>query len=127
MYIFIDLALLIVYSLIIKMRQQTTTITKKENPMSSKIAKYYYNDIELKYAYMQKSTWAKNNGAKKVDSFSVMVGPPVDGPNCIYPANRLIFYSTKPSLHKCDARCMNAKGHNCECSCGGKNHGINNK
>ena len=24
---------------------------------------------------------------------------------------------------KCDARCENAKGHNCECSCGGKNHG----
>lgn len=26
------------------------------------------------------------------------------------------------SAHKCDARCTNAKGHNCECSCGGKNH-----
>lgn len=25
---------------------------------------------------------------------------------------------------KCDARCTSAKGHNCECSCGGKNHGI---
>lgn len=25
--------------------------------------------------------------------------------------------------HKCDARCVNAKGHNCECSCGGANHG----
>lgn len=23
----------------------------------------------------------------------------------------------------CDARCTNAKGHLCECSCGGKNHG----
>lgn len=23
----------------------------------------------------------------------------------------------------CDARCTSAKGHNCECSCGGKNHG----
>jgi len=27
--------------------------------------------------------------------------------------------------HKCDARCMNARGHNCECSCGGVNHGKN--
>ncbi len=26
---------------------------------------------------------------------------------------------------KCDARCTGAKGHNCECSCGGKNHGAN--
>lgn len=24
---------------------------------------------------------------------------------------------------KCDARCTNAKGPNCDCSCGGKNHG----
>lgn len=24
---------------------------------------------------------------------------------------------------KCDARCTNARGHSCECSCGGKNHG----
>lgn len=23
----------------------------------------------------------------------------------------------------CDARCTNARGHNCECSCGGENHG----
>lgn len=26
--------------------------------------------------------------------------------------------------HKCDARCTGARGHNCECSCGGANHGI---
>jgi hypothetical protein len=25
--------------------------------------------------------------------------------------------------HRCDARCTGATGHNCECSCGGKNHG----
>ena len=25
---------------------------------------------------------------------------------------------------KCDARCMGATGPNCECSCGGKNHGA---
>lgn len=39
-------------------------------------------------------------------------------------ADRVIFYKNRPSLHKCDARCETAKGHNCECSCGGKNHGI---
>jgi hypothetical protein len=26
--------------------------------------------------------------------------------------------------HKCDARCTSARGHSCECSCGGANHGI---
>jgi hypothetical protein len=25
---------------------------------------------------------------------------------------------------KCDTRCLGAKGHSCECSCGGKNHGA---
>lgn len=25
--------------------------------------------------------------------------------------------------HKCDSRCLNAKGHDCTCSCGGLNHG----
>lgn len=27
--------------------------------------------------------------------------------------------------HKCDARCSSARGPNCECACGGVNHGIN--
>ncbi len=27
--------------------------------------------------------------------------------------------------HVCDARCTSAIGHNCECSCGGANHGSN--
>lgn len=25
---------------------------------------------------------------------------------------------------KCDARCMGATGHDCECACGGRNHGA---
>lgn len=39
-------------------------------------------------------------------------------------ADRKIEYKRNPSLHKCDARCESAKGHKCECSCGGKNHGV---
>jgi hypothetical protein len=66
----------------------------------------------------------------KNDSFSVMVGwlPEMD---CFknrgewVPATRRIFFKKNPSLHKCDARCQNAKGHDCECSCGGANHGKN--
>lgn len=26
--------------------------------------------------------------------------------------------------HECNARCMASKGHVCECSCGGANHGV---
>ena len=25
---------------------------------------------------------------------------------------------------RCDARCLGARGHTCDCSCGGKNHGA---
>jgi hypothetical protein len=36
---------------------------------------------------------------------------------------RAIERKSNPSNHKCGARCMNATGFQCECSCGGKNHG----
>jgi hypothetical protein len=37
------------------------------------------------------------------------------------PVTQVIAYT---STKKCDARCVNAKRHDCECSCGGKNHGT---
>jgi len=39
---------------------------------------------------------------------------------------RAIERKSNPSNHKCDARCLNATGFRCECSCGGKNHGAGN-
>ncbi len=38
---------------------------------------------------------------------------------------RVVTRKSSPSNHECDARCMNATGRTmqCECSCGGKNHG----
>ena len=44
------------------------------------------------------------------------------------PSNHKVFplfqiKGTYSKDHKCDARCLNAKGHNCTCSCGGLNHG----
>jgi hypothetical protein len=40
-------------------------------------------------------------------------------------ATRVVVRKSNPSMHECDARCMFATGRsmNCECSCGGKNHG----
>ena len=42
------------------------------------------------------------------------------------PVDRKIEYKSNPSKHPCDARCYNATGKimKCECSCGGKNHGL---
>jgi hypothetical protein len=41
---------------------------------------------------------------------------------------RVVIRKSMPSNHECDARCMNATGRTmqCECSCGGKNHGKGN-
>ena len=46
-------------------------------------------------------------------------------PEGLLPAERCVTYKSRPSRHVCDARCMGATGKtmNCECSCGGKNHG----
>jgi hypothetical protein len=38
-------------------------------------------------------------------------------------AKRAIERPGSVSNHKCDGRCLSAKGHKCECECGGKNHG----
>ena len=37
---------------------------------------------------------------------------------------RMIERKANASNHKCDARCLNARGFKCECECGGKNHGA---
>jgi hypothetical protein len=42
----------------------------------------------------------------------------------VHTAQRKVERKSNPSNHKCDARCLNAKGFKCECSCGGKNHGA---
>jgi hypothetical protein len=39
----------------------------------------------------------------------------------VFPLQRI--KGTYSADHKCDARCLNAKGHTCTCSCGGMNHG----
>jgi hypothetical protein len=38
-------------------------------------------------------------------------------------ADRKVEFKSNPSLHACGPRCQNATGHQCECSCQGKNHG----
>ena len=38
---------------------------------------------------------------------------------------RTINYNPNGSRHLCNAACRHAKGRECECSCGGRNHGIN--
>lgn len=73
---------------------------------------------------------------RKFDGYAMLVGTPAGhasvfvagegwnhGP--VLPVERVITFKSNPSNHICDARCMNATGRTmqCECSCGGKNHG----
>lgn len=92
--------------------------------------KYFCGDVELRDVfYIKTDRFLKIGGVpskhNRVDSFSRMIGIPADAPLAWLPVTRKIEYKDYPSLHKCDGRCMSAKGPVCECSCGGKNHGIN--
>lgn len=61
---------------------------------------------------------------RRFDSFQRLVGYGPDR-NTMFAVERTVNFKSNPSRHECDARCFNATGRtmNCECSCGGKNHG----
>lgn len=89
--------------------------------------KYFNGDRELRniQAFPNAAFSAMGGVRSKhnwYDSFKRLVGVSDDG--ALVPVTRKIEYKSNPSLHKCDARCQHAKGHSCECSCGGKYHGI---
>ncbi len=89
--------------------------------------KYFNGDIQLTSVMaIANAKFYELGGVKskhnRFDSFQRMAGK-IDG--ALAPVTRKIEYKSRPSLHKCDARCQNSTGHVCECSCGGKYHGIN--
>ena len=97
--------------------------------MSNWSTQYYCDDVELKSAYPLKTARFIAIGGvpsrhNRYDGYNRLVGHPAVGGDACMPVTRKIYYKRNPSLHKCDARCMNARGHDCECSCGGANHGI---
>lgn len=104
---------------------------------------YFNGETELhNVTGMDNKEFAKRfPGAKcrRYDGYSMWVGRPVGSverfipgqgwdKSDLLPVERVITYKSNPSRHECDARCMNANGRtmNCECSCGGKNHGRAN-
>lgn len=82
--------------------------------------KYFSGSVLVNHAYVEKSAWLKSAGAARAYGSYYWVGV-VNGVHV--PVDRVINYKRAPSLHVCDARCQNARGHICECSCGGLNHG----
>lgn len=62
----------------------------------------------------------------RYDDFNLSVGT-VDGKystSNFLPVTRVVIHNPGGSNHKCDGRCLNAKSVDCECSCGGVNHGA---
>lgn len=91
--------------------------------------RYFSGDIEVKDVYgLPNTRFAAIGGVKSAsnyyDGYQRLVGHPVAGPDAVLPVTRKIYYKKNPSLHICDVRCQSATGHNCECQCGGQNHGI---
>lgn len=93
--------------------------------------KYFSGDTELcSLDYMRKEEFAAKFPDVKgfrVDSVDMLVGYAHGNRPDPLPVTRRISYTKRSDAHKCDARCRNAKPDGpCECSCGGKNHGIGN-
>lgn len=91
---------------------------------------YYSGNIQLKNIQsIENAKFLQIGGIKsphnRFDSFQRLAGHPVSGPDAILPVTRRIEYKSNPSKHKCGPRCRSAKGHQCECECGGEFHGIN--
>lgn len=61
----------------------------------------------------------------RYDGYMKYVGVAAGGADRrILPVTRKIEYKANPSLHACNAKCMNGKCNGvCECRCGGQNHG----
>ena len=89
--------------------------------------KYFYGNELLKDVIATRNEDFLSMGGvmsmhNSFDSFNRMTGRDSEG--VLRPVTRKVIYTVNGSRHKCDSRCQSAKGFNCECSCGGKNHGA---
>jgi len=94
--------------------------------------KYYNGTTELIYVHpIKNEKFLAIGGVMSKDNYYDcclrMAGCDPKDSVTVLPVTRKIEYKSNPSKHKCDARCVNAKGHSCECSCGGQFHGSGNR
>jgi len=85
---------------------------------------------------LQRIQWADTRDFERIMGRAVLAGEKLAREGCLFafgscatcarilPSSRRIHYSKNPSRHVCNSKCMGAVGPNCECSCGGKNHGA---
>jgi hypothetical protein len=90
--------------------------------------KYFNGDRELtRIQGMPNAQFLAMGGTKSkanyFDGYQRLCGVSADGQ--MLPVERAITYKRFPSRHVCSAKCMGGKINGvCECSCGGKNHGL---
>jgi hypothetical protein len=80
----------------------------------------YFADLADGTTVQLSNVWHDGHVSTKACHF---FGTAPDGSRKVQ-ATRAIERKSNPSNHTCDARCLNARGFKCECSCGGKNHGA---
>jgi hypothetical protein len=95
------------------------------------MAFHYFSDITGEAEKLSAITGMPNKefaarwpGVKgfRYDGYQMWVGWSQSG--ALMPVTRRIEYKARPSLHECNAKCLNGKhSGTCECRCGGKNHG----
>jgi hypothetical protein len=107
-------------------------LTEEEGLTMPTQTKYFSGLTELKGIYPLRRAAVRalfpEGKIKKYDDFSLWVGR-ADGKYStteFLPVTRIINYNPEGKQHKCDGRCVNAKRGDCECSCGGENHGAGN-
>ena len=85
----------------------------------------YFHQIGLTEASLPAKTerYIQSCGGGLATEYAYLTGRCACG--AIHFVERKIERPQFASNHKCDARCQNARGRKCECSCSGKNHGAN--
>lgn len=94
-----------------RVRVATVRVEKRTFRFGWQVRKF---ELDLEFADGHRATLTRQPSSK----FSHNVRCACGGWAAVMPVN-----ATKTD-HACDERCRNAKGHDCECSCGGENHGV---
>lgn len=109
----------------------TATIVKAERYIFRCVSKRTACKHTWAYDYephTSDSKWGPvtHNYRTTTDGTKVYVGDDLHQPRCPKCNSNAVTFvhvNGKVTDHVCDARCMNAKGQDCECQCGGENHG----
>lgn len=101
------------------MQRYIATTSKHEHKFTVSILV----DLDTLNGHDYSRSWTEQSGWTEYCGTAVWYGPcPTCGRNVLLTGHAVI--GRYKADRKCDARCTSANGHDCECQCGGKNHGA---